>query len=171
MNGLPLIFVTVTLLAAGLASIAIWAPRRLPAKLAALGVSVLFLPSAYAGYTELLSRPKPATQEWWLSGAGDATVLGSMSEEGRHIYLWLRLAGIEEPRSYVLPWSRDMAQQLENARNAAAAAGTGVAMRFPFESSLDDGEPKFYAMPQPAMPPKEAPSPSARQFARPDADA
>ena len=25
----------------------------------------------------------------------------------------------------------------------------------PFESSLDDREPMFYAMPQPAMPPKD----------------
>jgi len=27
-------------------------------------------------------------------------------------------------------------------------------MRLPFEPSLDDREPKFYAMPQPALPPK-----------------
>jgi hypothetical protein len=28
-------------------------------------------------------------------------------------------------------------------------------MTMPFESSLDDREPMFYAMPQPAMPPKD----------------
>jgi hypothetical protein len=28
-------------------------------------------------------------------------------------------------------------------------------MRLPFEPSLDDGEPKFYALPQPALPPKD----------------
>jgi hypothetical protein len=37
----------------------------------------------------------------------------------------------------------------------AEADGTAVRMAMPFESSLEDSEPMFYAMPQPAMPPKD----------------
>ena len=29
-------------------------------------------------------------------------------------------------------------------------------MRLPFEATLDDREPKFYALPQPPLPPKDA---------------
>jgi hypothetical protein len=55
----------------------------------------------------------------------------------------------------VLPWSLQAAQQLQEAMSQAEADGTAVRMTMPFESSLDDSEPMFYAMPQPAMPPKD----------------
>ena len=46
-------------------------------------------------------------------------------------------------------------QQLQEAMSQAEADGTAVRMAMPFESSLDDREPMFYAMPQPAMPAKD----------------
>jgi hypothetical protein len=55
----------------------------------------------------------------------------------------------------ILPWSRDLAEQLQTARREAEQNDTQVQMRLPFEPSLDDGEPKFDAMPQPALPPKD----------------
>ena len=73
----------------------------------------------------------------------------------RGIFLWLQLDGIEEPRSYVLPWSRELAQQLQDALQEAEERESGVRMRLPFEQSLDDREPRFYALPQPALPPKD----------------
>ena len=39
-------------------------------------------------------------------------------------------------------------------------------MRLPFEASLDDREPKFYAMPQPQMPSKDYAPPPAQIYDR-----
>ena len=40
-------------------------------------------------------------------------------------------------------------------------------MRLPFEKSLGDRDPRFYALPQPGLPPKEALRPPARIIAPP----
>lgn len=171
MSNLPLIFAAAAVLAACLGSIAVWAPRQVTTKLAAVVLAGLFLPVAYAGISDLLSRPKPVGLEWWLARADEATVLGSLHEEGRQIFLWLSLDGVEEPRAYALPWSRELAQQLQDAEQQAEEQKTGVRMRLPFEPSLDDREPRFYAMPQPAMPEKPGAPPPAQRFERPEADA
>ena len=65
------------------------------------------------------------------------------------------MPGSPEPRAYVLPWSVEAAQQLQDAMSQAEADGTAVRMTMPFEASLDEREPMFYAMPQPAMPAKD----------------
>jgi hypothetical protein len=75
--------------------------------------------------------------------------------EHEAIYLWLVMPDSLEPRAYVLPWSMQAAQQLQEAMSQAEADGTAVRMTMPFEPSLDDREPMFYALPQPAMPPKD----------------
>lgn len=116
---------------------------------------MLFLPAAYAGFLHLLSMPKPVGLEWWHASADEATVLASTLREGDGIYLWLHLNEAPEPRAYVLPWSRDLAEQLQSARREAEENDSQLQMRLPFEPSLDDGEPKFYALPQPALPPKD----------------
>lgn len=152
---LPLFAVTV-LLASALAMLSLWAPRRLAVKLAAMVLALAFMPAAYAAMAGLLSKPKPVSFEWWQAQAGEATVLGSSYREDEAIYLWLQLDGAPEPRAYVLPWSKAMAEQLQEASREAAERGTGVRMRQPFEPTLDQREPKFYAMPQPALPPKDA---------------
>jgi hypothetical protein len=159
------IFATTAVLAALLATVALWSPRRVVPKLGALALSLALLPTAYAAYAGLLSKPKPVELEWWLASAEEATVLASSIREGEGIYLWLQLAGVGEPRSYVLPWDRAMAEQLQEAMREAARNESGLAMRLPFEPSLDDREPRFYALPQPAMPPKDLTDPPPMRFA------
>jgi hypothetical protein len=167
MNTLSLLFVIAALLATSLSSVAVWAPRRLSVKLLALGSAALFLPLGYVAEAELLGRPKPVGLEW-LAGAGEARVLGSVPEEGKRILVWLQLDGADEPRAYVLPWSRQMAEQLQGAEREAAETGSDVRMRAPFagEASLDNQEPRFYAAPQMPLPPK-AESPAGQIFVRP----
>jgi hypothetical protein len=170
MSDLPVLFAAAAFLAALLASVAVWAPRRLASKLLAVAASFLFLPTAWAAMADLMSRPKPVALEWWLKHAADATVLGNLLEEERRIYLWLQLDGTAEPRAYALPWDRRLAEQLQKAEREAQEKQTALRMRLPFEPSLDDREPRFYALPQPALPPKPAPPP-AQAYSRPDADA
>jgi hypothetical protein len=155
MTELTYLFGAVAMLAGGLASISIWAPRRLAMKMLAVTGVALFLPAAYAGFAQLLALPKPVALEWWRAHAEEATVLASSFREEEAIYLWLQLRGLTEPRAYVLPWSRDLAEQLQAAQRDASENQTQVQMRLPFERSQDDQEPKFYAMPQPQLPPKD----------------
>jgi hypothetical protein len=166
MTELTYLFGVVAVLVGALASISIWAPRRLAIKLLALGGTTLFLPTAYAGFAQLLALPKPVGLEWFQANAQEATVLAASLREDEAIYLWLQLKDVAEPRAYALPWHRDLAEQLQAAQREAQESQTQVQMRLPFEASLDDREPKFYAMPQPQMPSKDFAPPPAQIYER-----
>jgi hypothetical protein len=165
------LFVVGAALVALLSLISIWAPRRLAIKSTALTTAVLFLPVSYAALVDLLSKPKPVDLEWWLSEAAEAEVLASRLVEDEAIYLWLQLPDLSEPRAYVLPWDRASAEQLQEAMREAEQQGSGVQMRVPFEPSLEDREPRFYAQPQPALPPKDVVEPPPEFYQPPGRDA
>ena len=171
MTDLPYLYVLAVLMATTLASIAIWAPRGLVPKLGAVACTALFMPLGYAGFSDLLSRPKPVALEWWLDRADEATVLGSQMREGQGLYLWLQLDGEPEPRAYRMPWDQQTAQQLQTALEEAQRNGTQARMRMPFEPTLDAREPKFYAPPQPALPPKDLAQPPAQVYVQPGENA
>lgn len=171
MSGIPQLFAVAAVLAAILGLISIASPRRLALKVAALAAMALFLPLAYASLVALLSKPKPVDLEWWLADAAEAEVVASRLVENEGIYLWLQLVDVAEPRAYVLPWDRTSAEQLQQALREAERNGGGVQMRLPFEPSLDDREPKFYALPQPAMPPKDLVQPPPEFYQPPGRDA
>jgi hypothetical protein len=171
MTELTYLFAVVAVLAGLVASISIWAPRRLGIKLCALATAALFLPASYAALTQLLSMPKPVTFEWWHGQAHEATVLSSNMQEEKGIYLWLQLPDVPEPRAYVLPWNRQMAEQLQAALRDAEERRSDVQMRLPFEPSLDDREPKFYALPQPTLPSKDLDQPPVQVYQQPGRDA
>jgi hypothetical protein len=118
-----------------------------------VGIFVVLIAVVYGGCIELLGRPKPLRLEW--RDATDAQVVSAVPVENKAIYVWLVMPDASEPCAYVLPWSLQAAQQLQDAMSKAEADGTGVRMALPFEPSLDEREPMFYAMPQPAMPPKD----------------
>jgi hypothetical protein len=169
MTGVTQLFIVGAALAALLSLISIWAPRRLAIKGAALTTAVLFLPVSYAALVDLLSKPKPVDLEWWQSDAAEAEGLASRLVEDEAIYLWLQLPEVAEPRAYVLPWNRASAEQLQQAMREQQ--GNGVQMRLPFEPSLEEREPKFYAPPQPALPPKDLVEPPPKVYQPPGRDA
>lgn len=155
MEHLIYFFGLTVLLACLLATISIWAPRKLWLKVSAVFTTALLCAVAYASLADLLSKPKPVDLEWAQRNVPEATVLSASIEEGEGIYLWLQIAGVVEPRSYVMPWNQELAEQLQAAMEDAKTNGNGVRMVAPFEPSLDMREPKFYALPQPAPPPKD----------------
>lgn len=156
MDSLTYIFAGAVVLAATLASIGIWAPRRLWLRLSAVGASVALMVVGYAALVDLLSRPKPVDMEWLESAQDEATVVSAQLHEGEAIYLWLKLDGVTEPRAYQMAWNRELAQQLQEAQDQAGDAEDGVKVRRPFSrnSLQDDDEPVFYATPQEAPQPK-----------------
>jgi hypothetical protein len=130
-------------------------PRAgLARRVVATAVFIASIVLVYGGGIELMGRPKPFRLEW-RAAAAQAQVLGAVPVENQAIYVWLSLPGAGEPRAYVLPWSVQAAQQLQDAMGEAQAKGTEVRMAMPVESGLDDRAPKFYTMPQPALPPKD----------------
>lgn len=152
MSELVAVYGVLAVLLGGLALLAVSAPRQIGPKLAGLALTGAALVTSYGGLTSLMSLPKPASFEWWRAPAEQAVVLASELREQQGIYLWLQLPGVAEPRAYRLPWDRELAEQLQAARRTADGNGGQVRMRGPFESSLDDRAPKFYA-PPPAAPP------------------
>jgi hypothetical protein len=170
MGDLLYLFGAAILVASVLTSISIWAPRRVAVRVSAFGLAVLFVPISYASFASLLSMPKPVSLEWVRANTQEASVLGASIREGEAIYIWLQVPGLDEPRAYTLPWSRDVAQQLQEARRKAEEQGTGLGMRLPFEHSWDKQEPKFYPLPQPTMPPKDVPS-APMEFQHPSTQA
>jgi hypothetical protein len=155
MHAITVLFVAALAIAALLAAIAIAAPRRAWVRFTSVAVAALFVPLGYGALADLLSRPKPVDLEWARQATAQATLLGASIAEDDGIYVWLQIAGMDEPRAYVLPWDRDLAEELQDAMNQAERDGTGVVMNLPFEPSLDPREPRFYALPQPALPPKD----------------
>ncbi len=148
------LFTPMAFLAAVLASISIWSRRALWIKVVALATTMLLIPTAYAGILDLLSKPKPVHLEWIAGSVEEAMVLSAAIREDEAIYLWLKIDGVGEPRYYVLPWDLGLAEELQEALREAAHNRSGVLMRFPFEPSWARDDPTFYALPQPALPPK-----------------
>ncbi len=156
MDSLFYLYGAMVLVAAALAAIAIRSPHPLALRTAAVVLAGALMATGYAGFAELLGRPKPAELEWAARNASEATVLASDMREGEAIYLWLQLDELDEPRAYVLPWSMEAARQLHGAQGRAEESGTAVRMRTPFLDADDGGERMFYAAPQPPLPPKLA---------------
>ncbi len=159
-----MLFAASTALAAVIAIISIWSHRKVTAKVVALVATAFFIPTVYMGYADLLSRPKPASIEWWHRDASEATVVGSQLREGEAIFLWIELMEADEPRAYRLPWEKELAKQLYGAQREAEANGTKVKMRSPFRKRTDTQEALFYAQPQPPLPPKNAGRDSGQFF-------
>jgi len=76
-------------------------------------------------------------------------------KEDEAIYLWLQIPDVDEPRSYKLPWSDEVAKELHKAQQEAEQSGTEVNMKKPFEKTIDSKEPVFYAAPPAAPPAKD----------------
>jgi hypothetical protein len=164
MGELLMLFAVLGSLAGILATVALWAPRRMWVKLGALGVTAVFLPAGYFGLSEMLSRPKPVGLELTRLNLAEATVLGSRLDEDKAIYLWLGIPGVEEPRAYTLPWDQQLARQLQGAKRESEDTGVPVQMRKPFENSMDQREKVFYTAPPPPPPEKAPPDENPLNF-------
>jgi hypothetical protein len=151
------LFVPLVAVAALLANIGIWSPRRMWLKLSALAAAAVFIPLGYTSLSELMSRPKPVALEWLRRELPEAKLLGASMRENEAIYLWLQVPEVDEPRAYTLPWSRPLAEQLQRAQREAKKNRNGVRVRRPFDGTDDPRKRMFFAAPQQPLPPKPAP--------------
>ena len=149
-------FAIFVLVGAGLATIAIWTPRRLRWKVSAVCLTGALAATAYISLADMLGRPKPLHMELAADVLAEATVVASELQEPDAIYLWLRFDDQTTPRAYALPWSLETARELQEMMQAAEQRGTTVRVRQEYANSLDTNEPLFYLAPQTALPPKSA---------------
>lgn len=170
MSALAAVYAAGTALVLLLALLAVLGPRPAWWRWAAVLLAAAFVALGLFAFGELAGRPKPVALAWLEGRAETATVLGHLVREGEGIYLWLQLDGTPEPRAYVLPWDRRTAEELVRAAREAEERRSGLAVRLPFEPSLEDREPRFYPLPQPALPPKELLDPPT-WFREPGSDA
>ena len=152
-------------IAAALASLAIWAPRPTRVRVAALAITMLFLPVAYVQLIEMLSKPKPMSFEWYQRNTTEAELLSISLDEGKAIYLWLRLVGSIEPRYYKVPWNLRLAEKLEDAVDDAVRKNSTIVLKNPFyrKSFEEWGDLNVDIIPPP-MPPLKRPPPAPRFF-------
>jgi hypothetical protein len=81
----------------------------------------------------LLGRAKPAEWAWLERGVDEADILGADMIEGVGIYLLLKFD--EEPQLYVFPWNQEFAQNVQQAMQQAAEAGTNAVIERPFDNA------------------------------------
>jgi hypothetical protein len=150
MDNLTYLFAVTVMLAGMLASISIWAPRKLWIRGASAIATAGLVVVAYLGFSDLLSRPKPIHFEWAMSSVDEAQVVASSAKEGEAIFIWLEVEGVSAPRAYQLPWSRELAVQLQEAAENNRDNGTGVRVRSPFDGEFIENEenPTFYSPPR-----------------------
>ncbi len=165
MDALLVLFAAAVGVAGLLASIAIWAPRRTTIRAVSVALAGVFIPVVYLGLTEVLSKPKPMQHEWFQRHVDEATVLGVSVDEGKAIYLWLRLDESLEPRYYVLPWQRRLAERLEDVIDEAMRDEAHVRLRNPFSRrGFDDLGELGIEIVRPPTPPSKRPPPPAGFF-------
>lgn len=165
MNTLILIFTALLGVAGLLASIAVWSRRSTPVRATAVLLTAFFVPLAYLTLSEMLSQPKPMHHEWFKRHVDEATLLGVSVREGEAIYLWLRLDDSLEPRYYVLPWQRQLAEKLQNLIDEAIRENATVTIKNPFaKKSFDDLGNMSISIIRPPVPPQKPPPPPAQFF-------
>ena len=125
-----------------------WSRRRVKMKIVAIATAALFIPLAFSGFTDLLSKPKPIHLEWRYGDLAEATVIAASVREDEAIYLWLQIDGVDEPRAYSLPWSRPAAEQLQEATREAEENQSELRAKLPFNQDQGEYEELFYATPQ-----------------------
>ncbi len=150
------LFAIMVLVAAGLAGITIWSRRRIAVKLVAIGLAAILMAASYVSLVELLGRPKPVVLEWTQAHVDQAEVLAARLHEGEAIYVWLQFPDNPQPRAYAMPWDKEQAEELQQARRKAEAEGAALQMRNPFVGTRDPNEPLFHPEPPKALPPKTA---------------
>jgi hypothetical protein len=165
MTALLYVFIATIAVIALLATLAIWAPRAPRIRFAALFAVLLFIPLGYVQLVEMLARPKPIEFEWFRRNVEQAQVLGASLDEGRAIYLWLRVDQDIEPRYYVLPWKQEVAEKLEDLIDNALRNNSTIILKQPFIRKFMEnlGDLNANIVP-PALPPQKMPTPPPQIF-------
>ena len=128
--------------------------RGLSCKVGAVALFLAMAPVLFVALAEQLSHPKELSLKWvQQQGQKGMRVHSVVIRPPEKIYLWLDINGT--PRAFWIPWSKPLERSLRRALEQWGDGRNGM-LRFRFQPSLET-EPRFYMMPWPAPPPKDAP--------------
>lgn len=168
MTSFLIAFVSLALLLGAFAYVAVPGASR-GRRVIIAGFFAVILGALFFGYSDMLGRPKSTRLEVFRTSMQDAKVIGSYLKENDGVYLWLQLAGSDEPRYYKLPWDEKVAKALQSAlAENERQHGSGVGMGLPFERGWGGEEPKFYALPRPKLPDKPGERPPVTVYKAPE---
>lgn len=115
-------------------------------------ISSLFLISV----SESIGKPKPTWSE--VRAINKAILISALPVYEDKIYLWLLPDGSDVPVAYVMPWTMEAAQGLQNAMRLAGENGTNIIVerkQGDAEGEMVEGSFQFHAEPpQPPGPEK-----------------
>lgn len=153
-------FLLLALLIVALCAVVAWSRKERLYRWGAILCGVAIIGGSYPLMVNLLSRPRDVTEEWFNRNAKEALITGVYIQEGTALYLYLKLPGVGEPRSYRFPWSdntRKLAQSVQEALDSEEGEG-GVTLDSPFQPSEEREKPlTAHPKPQSKPPIKKAP--------------
>ena len=155
MNILNAIYIVLTLLATILISITIWSRRPYRWRISGFIIGAGLIALLYGSILELLSRPKPAHMELFYKNIPEVILLHASWVEEKAIYILVEIPGVEEPRLYILPWSREEAEKFEQAIEEGEEKDEKVRIGNPFfNADEEDRERLIYTTPAKPLPTK-----------------
>jgi len=155
MDILNIIYGTITLLIIFLILVTIWSRRPYIWRVSVFFVGLVLVLTVYVALLELMSRPKPNNLEIAHKQTKEVTLLHVSWIEEEAIYILIQIPDVNEPRLYKLPWSKNEAQNYENAMAEGEEQDIEVKIGNPFfESDEEDRERLVYTSPVRPMPQK-----------------
>lgn len=154
-------WLAITILLGIIATLAVWARGFSRARGLAVAAFVSASPIAAGALGAALGWPVPLVNGL-NSPAGEFMVLGVKMLVGKGIYVLLDNSELE-PRYYWMPWSREMADKIQEEIDKP---NEGLKMIVPpFEWSWEK-RPSFYALPQPKVMPDKPAQQAPNKFER-----
>lgn len=151
---------TIILLAAAL--ITVWSRKNIHAIRAAAIPFALVAAMAAASVLAITMGYGVPLVAGVTAPSGDAMLLSAKMAPGKGIYITLDLP--EQPRLFWLPWSREMADKIQEMLDNPENGGVKVTVP-PFEWSWDTNPPQFLPLPMPKFLPDKPPeAPAAPHF-------
>ena len=156
MDILNIFYIVLLALAVLLISITIWSRRPFRWRISGFFIGATLISLLFISILELLSRPKPAHLELFYKDIPEVVLLHASWEEEVALYILVEIPGVEEPRLYILPWSREDAEQFEQAMQEGEDNNEEVRIGNPFfNTDEEDRERLVYTSPAKPMPQKE----------------
>ena len=155
MDILNIFYIVLLALAVLLISITIWSRRPFRWRISGFFIGATLISLLFISILELLSRPKPAHLELFYKDIPEVVLVHASWEEEVALYILVEIPGVEEPRLYILPWSREDAEQFEQAMQEGEDNNEEVRIGNPFfNTDEEDRERLVYTSPAKPMPQK-----------------
>lgn len=147
-------WLAVTIFLAFMALLVVWTRRQSILRPFAVACALFSAPAAAVAIATPLGWPVPLYGGLTALG-GEYPVLGVKMIAGKAIYVLVDTG--DEPRYYMIPWDRELADQLQDILDDPGNEGAKI--EIPMEFSWDKNKPQFHPLPQmkvlPDKPPQE----------------